>query len=292
MPGDVLDPSAVRRALVDCSVVFHAAGIVGVRGAAVDKVWPVHVEGTRNVLEGLGPGTRLVHTSSIVAVGASRSRQVLNEDSPFNLRELKLAYVQAKRAAEELALASPNDVVTVNPGYLIGPEDYDRSVMGQFCHRYWRGRAPLAPPGGLNVVDVRDVAVGHLLAAEHGRRGQRYILGGENHDYRSLMRLMAESAGFRPRLIPGIPRPLFTAGAALNEIRGWLRGREPYPSLAHARLNRYFWFVSSDRARQELGYEPRPVGESLAETYAWYTSRERFNVRGFNRWLLRPAPKS
>jgi dihydroflavonol-4-reductase len=287
--GDVLDPASVRAAIAGCSVVIHAAGIVAVWGPALTRMWPVHVDGTRHVLDALEPGARLVHTSSIVAVGASGNRRVLDEDSPFNLRGLRLAYVQAKRAAEELALGSGEDVVGVNPGYLLGPEDYDHSVMGQLCHRYWRGRAPIAPPGGLNLVDVRDVAVGHLLAAERGVRGRRYILGGENHDYPSFLQLMAEVAGFRPRLVPRVPGPLFTAAAALNEIRGRIRGRVPYPSLAHARLNRYFWFVSSDRARTELGYEPRTVRESLADAYRWFAARERLRPRGINRWLLRPA---
>jgi dihydroflavonol-4-reductase len=213
---------------------------------------------------------------------------VLTEESPFTLAGVKLAYVQAKRAAEELVLGSGKDVVVVNPGYLIGPEDFERSVMGELCHRFWRGRVPVAPPGGLNFVDVRDVAAGHLLAAERGARGRRYILGGENLDYPAFFRHMADAAGYRPRWIHRVPRPVFAAAAALNQVRGRLRGKEPFPSLAHARLNRYYWFVSSDRARRELGYQPRSVRESLADAYAWYAAREPFHVRGFNRWFLRP----
>src|SRR5262249_47485840 len=147
IPGDILDGAAVRSAVAGCSVVIHAAGIVAVWGPALAKMWPVHVDGTRNVLDALEPGARLIHTSSVVAVGASRSGEALNEDSPFNLDRLNLAYVQAKRAAENLALASDRDVVAVNPGYLLGPEDFERSVMGALCHRFWRGRAPMAPPG-------------------------------------------------------------------------------------------------------------------------------------------------
>lgn len=287
--GDILDAAAVRSAVAGCSVVIHAAGIVAVWGPALAKMWPVHVDGTRNVLAALDPGARLVHTSSVVAVGASRTGEVLNEDSPFNLAHVKLTYVQAKRAAEELALGSDRDVVAVNPGYLIGPEDFEKSVMGKLCHRFWRGRAPLAPPGGLNLVDVRDVAIGHLLAAEKGERGRRFILGGENLTYPEFLRQMADVADMKPRLLPSIARPLFWLGAVLGEARGRLRGKEPYPSLAHVRLNRYYWFFSSDRAKQELGYEPRTVRESLGDAYAWYASREPFRLRGFNRWLLRPA---
>jgi dihydroflavonol-4-reductase len=289
LAGDILDPAAVRAAVAGCSVVIHAAGIVAVWGPGVAKMWPVHVEGTRNVLDALDPGARLVHTSSVVAVGASRSGEVLTEESPFKLARVKLAYVRAKRAAEELVLASDRDLVVVNPGYLIGPEDFEKSVMGKLCHRFWRGRAPVAPPGGLNLVDVRDVALGHLLAAERGTRGRRYILGGENLTYTEFMRQMAGAAGMHPRWLPRIPRPLFALAALFGEARGRLRGKEPYPSLSHVRLNRYYWFFASDRARRELGYEPRTVGESLADAYAWYTSREQFHIRGINRWLLRPG---
>jgi dihydroflavonol-4-reductase len=289
LAGDILDPDAVRKAVEGCSVVMHAAGIVAVWGPALKKMWPVHVDGTRHVLEALDPGARLVHTSSVVAIGASRTHETLNEESPFNLQRVKLDYVRAKRAAEELAIASTKDVVVVNPSYLIGPEDHDRSIMGQFCRRFWRGRAPIAPPGGLNLVDVRDVAAGHLLAAERGQRGRRYILGGEDHDYRSFVQLLCEVAALRPRWIPYVPRLLFTLGAAGNQFRCWLRGREPFPSLAHARLNRYFWFFSSDRARRELGYDPRPVRASLADAYSWWNAREPFQYRGLNRFMLRPS---
>jgi dihydroflavonol-4-reductase len=287
--GDVLDFDSVRRTIAGCSIVMHAAGNVAVCGPALQKMWAVHVEGTRNVLAALAPGARLVHTSSVVAVGTSRTVAVLDEDAPFNLSEEKLPYIHAKRAAEQLAKESTKDVVIANPGYLIGPDDHARSVMGELCHRFWRGRAPIAPPGGLNCVDVRDAAVGHLLAAERGAAGRRYILGGENLDYLALMRMLAEIAGFRPRLLPRIPLPVFTAAAALNEARARLfSGRAPYPALAHARLNRHTWYFSSERARVELGYEPRPSRESLADAYVWFQTRKRFRVRGINRWLLRP----
>ena len=124
--------------------------------------------------------------------------------------------------------------------------------------------------------------------AERGTIGQRYILGGENQSYSDFFRLMAEVSGLRPRCIPRIPSLVFTVVSALNELRGRLRGKEPYPSLAHARMNRYFWYYSSDRAKHDLAYEPRLVRESLTDAYAWYSGRETFRIRGLNRWLLRP----
>src|SRR5262249_22116390 len=141
---------------------------------------------------------RVVHTSSVVAVGATMSRRILDEESPFELGDLRIDYVHAKRNAEQVALAaaaSGKDVVVVNPAYLLGPDDLEPSVIGRFCVRFWRGLMPLAPPGGINLVDVRDAALGHLLAAERGLAGRRYILGGENHSFASLMQLLTAPAG-------------------------------------------------------------------------------------------------
>ena len=181
-------------------------------------------------------------------------------------------------------------MVVTNPGYLVGPEDFERSVMGRFCVRYWRGMLPIAPPGGLNLVDVRDVARGHLLAAEHGRSGRRYILGGENRTFTEFMAALADAVGFRPRATPVLPYWGMSALAGCGEFRSWLTRRHPYPSMQHARLNRYHWFYRSDRARPELGYTSRPLAESLADTFRWYSTRKTLKPRGAGRWWMRPEP--
>jgi dihydroflavonol-4-reductase len=195
--GDVRDPTNVRRALEGCSVVFHTAGVVGVWGAAMERMWSVHVEGTGNVLTAAPRDARIVHTSSLTTIGASSSGEVLNEDAPPRFQKSNLGYVLAKRAAEALALRSAGDghqVTITNPGYLVVPEDYEQSIMGRFGVRDWKGRVPMSPPGGLNLVDVRDAANGHLLAAEHGQCGRRYSLGGENHRFPSLLKTLANVA--------------------------------------------------------------------------------------------------
>lgn len=291
--GDIRDATAVRRAVAGCTVVFHTAGTVAAWGPAIELMMEVHLQGTRNVLTGLDEGARLVHTSSVVAVGASRRDELLDEDSRFNLEDVAIPYVHAKRGAEELvrAEAERRDVVVVNPGYLLGPDDHEGSVMGRLCVRAWKGRVPLAPPGGLNLVDVRDVALGHLLAAERGARGRRYILGGENHRQRAFLRQLAEAAGYRPRLLWTVPRPLLFAVAYLAELHGRWSGREPYPSLGQARLSQYHWFYRSDRAAAELGYTPRPLAETLVETHAWYEGQQLLRPRGVHAWLLRAGPR-
>jgi dihydroflavonol-4-reductase len=289
--GDIRDAGAVRRAVAGCSLVFHTAGLVAVWGPDLGLLDAVHCDGTRNVLALAPPGARVVHTSSIVAVGASRTQRPVDEDSPFTLDHAGLSYVRAKRAAEALALeaaAAGRDVVVTNPTYLVGPDDFEGSVMGRFCQRVWKGRLPLAPPGGVNLADVRDVAAGHLLAAEQGRAGRRYILGGEDHTFAVLIRLLARAAGCRPWTTPRVPGWAVTAVAGLAELRALLTGREPYPSFGHVRLNRYYWFASSDRARRELGYHARPLRETLTDAYHWHQGREPYILRGLNRWWMRP----
>jgi dihydroflavonol-4-reductase len=293
--GDIRDAAFVRRSLVDCDVVFHTAGLVAVWGAALTRMNAVHLDGTRNVLAGAPSSARIVHTSSIVAVGASHGAELLTEESPFNLRHLRVDYVHAKRAAEQIALeaAARGQWVTVtNPGYLIGPEDHEQSVMGRFCRRFWKGRMLVAPPGGFNLVDVRDVARGHLLAAERGESGRRYILGGENRTLRAFMLQLARVAGMRPRVLPGLPLWALWALAGLAEGRAWLTGKEPYPSMQHVRLNSYYWFVRSDRAREELGYQPRPLACSLEETYQWYLQEMGSTLRGLQEWWMCPRARA
>lgn len=290
--GDVRDAQVVRQATADCAVIFHTAGMLAFWGPALAKMHLVNVEGTRTVLAAAGPGTRVVHTSSLVAVGASRTGEVLSEDSPFNLHDFPVDYVQSKYASEQVALAAAErgqDVVVTNPGYIVGPDDHEPSGIGRLCVRFWKGRTPLAAPGGFNFVDVRDVARGHLLAAMHGRSGRRYVLGGENQTIRQFMTLLAEVAGLRPRLLPRLPLDVATALTGLATCRAWFTGKPPYPSLQHLRLNRYHWFCRSDRAAREIGYSARPLVEAVTDTYRWFCARGGMTLRGFNHWWMRPA---
>jgi dihydroflavonol-4-reductase len=290
--GDILDRAAVRQALAGCEVVFHTAGILTVWGAVAGQMHSIHTAGTRTVLESAQPGALIIHTSSIVTLGPSRKGESLDEASPFNSPHLAFDYMHAKRAAEEAALkaaARGRRVVVTNPGYLVGPEDYLGSVMGRFCVRFWKGRIPFAPPGGFNLVDVRDVARGHLLAAEHGRPGQRYILGGENYRLRDFFRLLARIAGLRPRGLPVLPGWLFQSLAGLAECHAWITGKEPFPPLQQARLSRHCWFCRSDRATRELGYQHRSLESSLRDAFTWYEAAGALHVRGLNRWWMRPS---
>ncbi len=290
--GDISDPQSVRRAVRASAVIFHTAGIVAVWGPALQRMHQVNVIGTQNVLDAAPPGARIMHTSSIVAVAASRQGKPVNEDTPFNLSRVDLPYVHSKRAAEKLALAAAaqgRDVVVTNPGYLVGPEDHLRSIMGRLCARFWRARMLVATPGGFSLADVRDVAAGHLLAAQHGVSGRRYILAGDNHTMHELLTMLADVAHYAPRALPLLPAWSQTLLAGLSETRARLSGREPYPSFAHVRLNSYSWYANSDRAAAELGYRRRPLAESLRDTYEWFRANAAIKLTSLSRWWLRPG---
>jgi dihydroflavonol-4-reductase len=291
--GDATDRAALADALTGARVVFLAAGPVGADPAASRRMG-AHPAVLDAILAVLPREARLVLTSSLVAVGGTRRGDVLNEESPFPNAALRVGYVRAKRAAEEAALAARDrDVVVVNPGYLFGPDDPGPSAMGELCVKFWRGRLAFAPPGGISAADVRDVAAGHLLAAERGVSGRRYILGGENVRFTELFAELARAAGLRHSLLPSF-RPAMPAGgfwtiASVAELGHRLTGKAPQPSFEFVRMFQLCWFVSSARAEAELGYRRRPLSETLTDAFAWHAARSRVAPRGLNRLWLRRA---
>lgn len=281
--GDVRDPEIVRQAISDCNLVFHAAGPVGLWGRSRHETYDIHVSGTRNVLQALPSDARLVHTSSIVTIGASRAPVELTEAADFApVARQKIEYVRSKKAAEDLVLAAAakgTDAVVVNPGLLVGPQDYALSVMGRFCLRFWRGRLPFIPPGGFNLVDVRDAARGHVLAARHGSAGQRYILGGENLTWMEICESLAEIGQRAPRWYFRIPLWLEYVLAYCSEARAAFVRHEPFLALPTVRLNRFYWYGSSRLAQGELGYQARPIRQSIADTFDWFAELGHFEPR-------------
>jgi dihydroflavonol-4-reductase len=274
------------------SVVFHAAGPVAIWGIDAATMMQGHVRGTAHVLHYAPPQARIIYTSSVTTIGATRKPVPLDEDHTFNLDGLALPYIHAKRAAEQAVLAAGKQgrwACVVNPGYLVGPEDFGPSVMGRFCQRFWKGRIWLVPRGGINVADVRDVARGHLLAAEHGQPGRRYILGGHNVTFWEFCQLLAQVSEMRPRFLGRCPSPILTILALLAHMRAWWSRREPYPSFGHVKIGSYYWYYSSRYAMEELGYSVRSITDTIRDTWEWYSRQCQPKWRAFQKWWLRPA---
>jgi dihydroflavonol-4-reductase len=274
---DLADRKTVVRACRGCEVVFHLAGMVDF-SSDWELLYRINVEGTRNVLAAARAAgvRRLVHTSSIVAVGATPRPCVLDETARWDLASRNVPYVTTKRIAEQEVLAASGgglETVVVNPGCVVGPDDFLGSEFGMLSWRFWRGRIPFYFGGGNNFVDVRDVAAGHLLAAEKGRPGQRYILGGHNRTFTAFFADLARVAR-RPIFRLRLPSALGILLAALGDR--YQRGRHgrAYLTSGQARLLPLFFYFDSGKARRELGYQPRPLSQSLADSYAFWMGRK------------------
>ncbi len=265
---------AMARAFRGADCVFHCAAAVSVKRAVTPEMTAVNVTGTANVIEAVIAANvpRLVHTSSVVAVGLSTNGQPCDETAAWNFDTEGLidAYAITKRRAEDVVNAARDrvDAVIVNPSYMFGPRD-SRPSSGRLIVDVVRRRVPGWTPGYNNFVDVRDVARGMIAAWQRGRRGERYILAGHEMTYRDLMRAIAAVAGTRPpRLrVPHAAAWLFGRWGDLVERRGG----DPVVNSTQIRyaFTDKFRF-KSDKAARELGYRAGPLEPALRDAIAWF----------------------
>ena len=280
--GDVTDRRAVRRAMEGVERVFHVAGRTSMRAQDREAVFDTNVGGTRIVLEeALSAGVeRVVHTSSVSAIGVAKPKGTVDEKAPFTIGHLGIAYVNSKHEAELEALriaARGLPVVFVNPSFVLGPDDPTRTSMG-LVRRFLLGRIPVYVDGGLNVVDVRDVATGHLLADGKGEPGERYILAGRNFTLDRLFADMARISGVDP---PATKLPL---GAALAAIELAERLHLPVGATRdEVRAGGLWWTYRNTKAKKELGFAPRPHEETLEEAMQWQMDELGDRVRSHRR---------
>ncbi len=269
--GDVCDAAAVGRSLAGIGRVIHSAGRVHLGWTGLDLQRSVNIEGTRNVAQAAkAAGIRMVHVSSVDALGLGSRERPADEDCPAEGSVL-CPYVVTKRQAECVVsklVAAGLDAVIVNPVYMFGPWDWKPS-SGRMILQVARGMALLAPPGGNDFADVRDVAQGILTAADRGQAGRRYILGGEPLSYLEAWRLIAQVSGVRGPWRKMLPPGLFVAGR-IGDLLTRIRGVESdvnSAAIAMARLEHHY---SYDRAAAELDYRPRPAREAIEGAWRWF----------------------
>ena len=268
--ADVLDRRAVRRALSGCDVLFHTAGVVASRPR--NKVWRANAVAPRIAVEEAARAdvARVVVTSSVASIGPAPPDRAATERNPYPPGGTGLLYTDSKHEGEMAAFGAAErlgvETVSVCPSYVLGPA-FNRGLPGETSTRivanYMRGRLPAVVDAFTNVVDVEDVARGHLLAADVGRPGERYILGGENLRWSEVVDRIARISGVRHPLI--VLPPEIAAGA------GRLRGlRIPGVPIEGIRLMAPDWRYSSGKAHRELRYMPRPARETVGRTVEWY----------------------
>jgi dihydroflavonol-4-reductase len=271
---DVLDRAAVRRALKGVDRVFHIAGLVSMRPADDQRLFDVNVGGTKIVLEEClrADVERVVYTSSVGAIGTAPEGGATDERQVFTAGRLGIAYVNSKHEAEGEAFrlaAKGLPLVVVNPAYVLGRGDvYARATS--IVRRFLLGRITAYVPGALNVVDVQDVARGHLLADERGTAGERYILGNRNYTLDRLWADLARVSGCEPPALRLSPRVALLMAQAAETAS---RGRAPL-TVQEVRLASQWWTYRNTKAKRELGWRPSPHEETIEATVNWYRERE------------------
>lgn len=273
--GDLLDAEALKRGCEGVRYAFHAAADYRIWVPDPDAMYRVNVEGTVNVLRAAAAAgaERIVHCSSVAAIKPPRDDGSSTEDSEYAddsaiVGVYKKSKWRAERAATALA-AEGLPVVIVNPAAPIGPRDIKPTPTGKIVVDFLNRKLPSYVDTGLNVVDVRDVALGHWLAARKGRLGERYILGGENLTLKAILDTLADLTGLgAPRF--KTPYAVAWAVGALDSARLTLFGGTPFAPLDAVRMARYRMFYDATKARRELGFRPRPAREALAAAVNWF----------------------
>jgi dihydroflavonol-4-reductase len=271
--GDVLEADGVARAVAGCDLVFHVAAVASYWRTQREQVYSVNVEGTRIVMEAcLVAGVpRVVHTSSVAAIGIPRNGRPADEHARFDALSATFAYADSKHRAEAVvlqAVARGLPAVIVNPGAVYGAGDHNL-ISGSMVLELARRSVPFVPAGGLCVVDVDAVVQGHLAAAARGRIGERYILGGENL---TLLEIAAEICAVVGRPAPRAIMPAWTlppAALAVDAINR-LRLGPPVVSGEQIRMAGLRVFYDTTKAVRELDYPLLPFRGAVEKTYRWY----------------------
>jgi dihydroflavonol-4-reductase len=271
--GDLRDPESLERAAAGCSLVFHVAADYRLWAKDTGELYQSNVDGTRNLFQAAKNAgvERIVYTSTVGCIGVPHGG-IGDETTPVSLEDMTGDYKRSKFLAEQAALEFARGglpVVIVNPTAPIGDHDVKPTPTGKIVLDFLNGDMPAFIDTGLNVVDVRDTAEGHLLACERGRVGERYILGSENLTLAEILQKLAAIAG---RKAPTMRLPYavaYCAGACSTAWAG-ISGMPPRVPLDAVRMARKKMWVSHEKAARELGFAPGPADRALARAVEWF----------------------
>ncbi|HKU24497.1 MAG TPA: hopanoid-associated sugar epimerase [Candidatus Sulfotelmatobacter sp.] len=272
--GDLRDPDSLRKAMAGCDTVFHVAADYRLWVRDPEEMYRSNVEGTRALLEAARHNSvrRVVYTSSVATIGFTTGRTA-DEDSPVSLQDMIGHYKRSKFMAEQVALQAGRSgmhVVTVNPTTPVGEQDVKPTPTGRIVVDFLKRKFPAYVETGLNLVDVRECARGHIAALEKGNSGERYILGGENLSLKQILDKLAD--------ITGLPSPrvklpyifAFATGVIDETITGRMLKKEPRATVDTVRMGKKMMFASSAKAERELGWRIVPVDDALTRAVEWF----------------------
>jgi dihydroflavonol-4-reductase len=272
--GDIRDPESLNRAVEGCDFVYHAAADYRLWSRDPKALYESNVEGTRNVLEAAERARvkRIIYTSTVGCIGIP-DHGVGDEDTPVCAGDMRGHYKRSKWLAEQIALEKARaglPVIVVNPTAPLGDHDWKPTPTGKIVLDFLHGNLTAFIDTGLNVLDAEDVAIGHLLAAQHGRAGERYILGCENLTFQQILqKLAAVSHKAAPRL--RIPYAVAYAAGIVTTALAYVTGTPPIAPLEGVKMARKKMFVSHAKATRELGFSPRPAENALEKAVKWFS---------------------
>lgn len=273
--GDLRDAASLERAVTGCSAVYHVAADYRLWAKNPQELYQSNVEGTRQLLTAARKAKiePFVYTSTVGCIGIPPNG-LGDETKPVTINDMTGAYKRSKFLAEQVALEQARDgypVIIVNPTAPIGDRDVKPTPTGRIVVDFLKRQMPAYVDTGLNLIDVRDTARGHLLAAEKGKPGERYILGGENLTLQRIFERLSRLSGL-PAPTVQIPYAVaFTAGV-FSTAWAHVTGREPRAPLDGVRMARKKMFVTTDKAKRELGFEAGPVDSALQRAVDWFRS--------------------
>lgn len=283
--ADLRDRHGLREALRGCDKVYHVAALYALWVLDSKELYDINVQGTVNLLEeARNAGVeRIVYTSTVGALGLPRDQKPANEQTPVVPETLCGDYKKSKYQAEQEVLRLSRKgvpVVLVNPSTPVGPGDLKPTPTGKMIVDFLKGKMWAYLETGLNLIDVDDVAAGHLLAMEKGQIGEKYILGHENLSLKEIFCLLGTITGIRPprmRISHGLVLPL----AYLNEwFSNHVTHRPPFVPVSAVKMARYRMFFDSSKAVKELGLAQRPIYNALERAVHWFWENGYAKVRG------------
>jgi dihydroflavonol-4-reductase len=273
--GDLRDSSSLEKGMSGCDTVFHVAADYRLWVRDPAEMYRSNVDGTKAILDAARKNgvRRMVYTSSVATVGFTGNGHPADEDSPVSLAAMIGPYKRSKFMAEQLAMeagGSGMQVVVVNPTTPVGEQDVKPTPTGRIVVDFLKRRFPAYVETGLNLVDVRECAVGHVVALEKGRPGERYILGGENLTLKQILDKLGEISGLPS---PKVKLPYvfaFATGIVDEAITGRLLHREPRATVDSVRMGKKKMFASCAKAERELGWKIVPVEGALRRAVEWF----------------------
>jgi len=275
--GDLSSVDLLTKSIRGCDWVFHVAALYAYWGYTWDEFYQSNVVGTRNILAAaMDVGVqRVVHTSSIAVLSPPQHGDTANEDTPTHYEDLVGFYKRSKFLAEGVVqefVAQGLPVVIVNPSAPIGTGDWKPTATGKVIVDYLNGKMPAYVQSHQNMVDVDDVAIGHILAAQSGRVGERYILGGENLTLKQFLDYLSELSGLPPVNLR-MPFAVALTWSYIDiTLAKLLKAHIPQATPDAVRIGMLHSYYDSSKAKRELGYAPRPVKQAVQKAVDWYRS--------------------